>query len=407
MKQTQTLTLKLVTATSSLTQRGTTIITKRLHPSLAVSNIIRHHSSEKPPTTTTSNATAEKENDAITSNSNSTSNNGFQAIDTNKTKSKATTEPSSDHAPMTNNTNSNTNKSKTTETKAPAVEASDDSDSSADFLNRLQQTVLDTSGLTELERLKTAVEEASIQFDKATKNVAHSRVQVEQAQKAHDLAHKKHVHLLMRREDWSGEDAQSFVNITAEEVSTRQHLVDAQAALKRAEDYAITAQHTYMDAMRKRYHEEQLWQDKWRLLGTYGTWSLIGINTCVFLGGQMVTQRREMNRLKHMEELLVKHQEENKKVFESNHKAHAAARGAEEDDTTTTSSSSTKKTEERPQEQMLPPPDGNTLEFLQYRVSQSVKDLPLPPIHTPSFALGAVVSASCMTVLMLIVSSRR
>eukprot|EP00562_Extubocellulus_spinifer_P018890 CAMPEP_0178601730 /NCGR_PEP_ID=MMETSP0697-20121206/34548_1 /TAXON_ID=265572 /ORGANISM="Extubocellulus spinifer, Strain CCMP396" /LENGTH=146 /DNA_ID=CAMNT_0020239817 /DNA_START=1 /DNA_END=439 /DNA_ORIENTATION=- len=39
-----------------------------------------------------------------------------------------------------------------------------------------------------------------------------------------------------------------------------------------------------MDAMRKRYHEEQIWNDRWRVLGVYGTWGLIALNSVLFLG---------------------------------------------------------------------------------------------------------------------------
>jgi hypothetical protein len=59
-----------------------------------------------------------------------------------------------------------------------------------------------------------------------------------------------------------------------------------------------------MNRMRRRYHEEQIWQDQWRVLGTYGTWSLIVLNSCVFLGSQYFLRMRENARMKAIEELI-------------------------------------------------------------------------------------------------------
>jgi hypothetical protein len=52
-----------------------------------------------------------------------------------------------------------------------------------------------------------------------------------------------------------------------------------------------------MDALRHKYQEEQAWQDRWRVLGTFGTWGLIGLNSLVFLASQVLFYRREARRL--------------------------------------------------------------------------------------------------------------
>jgi uncharacterized protein (UPF0333 family) len=60
----------------------------------------------------------------------------------------------------------------------------------------------------------------------------------------------------------------------------------------------------YMNNLRKRYHEEQVWTDKWRILSTYGTWGLIGLNSIVFLVSQYMFRQREVQRMKDFEGLL-------------------------------------------------------------------------------------------------------
>ena len=61
---------------------------------------------------------------------------------------------------------------------------------------------------------------------------------------------------------------------------------------------------SYMNALRKRYHEEQLWADKWRIYSTYMTWGLIVFNSVVFLISQYMLRMRENQRMLDMKEML-------------------------------------------------------------------------------------------------------
>jgi She9 / Mdm33 family len=172
------------------------------------------------------------------------------------------------------------------------------------FKDRLVHSWDEHSGQRELDNLKRSVQQASINFDATVGTVASCRAAVEEAQKAHDESQKHHANLMMRRDQWDGADAASFVEYTSREVKTRQALAEARNDLRKAEEDSSRCQREYMDVMRQRYHEEQMWQDKWRMLGTFGTWTLIGLNSIVFLGSQFFHQRREVNRLKAIEELI-------------------------------------------------------------------------------------------------------
>ena len=128
---------------------------------------------------------------------------------------------------------------------------------------------------------------------------------LEKATTTYDDVNKRHSALLMRRDSWDADDATAFATLTAEEVEARKALAAARAALRRAEEDVSSRQVDYIDAMRRRYHEEQMWQDRWRVLGTYGTWTLIGLNSVIFLGGQFFHYRRETSRLKSQVMLLL------------------------------------------------------------------------------------------------------
>jgi She9 / Mdm33 family len=272
----------------------------------------------------------------------------------------------------------------------PGAASTPESSSVSKFLQRLQSLFEESSGLVELVHLKNAVQRGSEKFDASINRVAKCRETVALAQKAHDQAHKKHVSLLMRREEWKAEDAQAFVAITAEEVTARQALLSAQEALKQAENFSMQCQHAYMDMMRQRYHEEQLWQEKWRLLGTYGTWSLIGINTLAFVLGQF----REMNRLHHMEQLLL--QRYPGELDDQRTAAECQTPSVVKEEEGLGSASADK--EEGTSERDMP---GHPARMAVRLDDEFATVLYGVPLHAPSMALGAAVSACLIIVLSL------
>jgi hypothetical protein len=297
----------------------------------------------------------------------------------------------------------------------------------------------ESSGQRELDALKKTVHEKSISFDRAVQRVVECRDAVEAAQKAHDDSHKRHASLLMRREQWDKADATSFVDVTASEVQSRQALYDTRDALRRAEDKAGQCQRDYMDAMRQRYHEEQMWQDKWRMISTYGTWSLIGLNTVIFLFSQFFYQWRESQRLKAMgrlinenllslQETLASHLEN--QLVDDQH-AKSGTKQTPGSDTLNQdekieqlpeklkTSDEEKKAEKENIQQKVPshePVDWmKAAKEMDYgKVKQFVNDLQIDvklkqvvkDIHGPSVALGAVTGASIILILSLVSSKR-
>jgi She9 / Mdm33 family len=172
------------------------------------------------------------------------------------------------------------------------------------FLQRLQDTWYERSGTLEILALKESVNHASLAFDQASMTVTWSRRHLDECIKHWERISGQHLQLLQRRESWTSEDAQTFAKLISEEVSSRHKLEQARHDLTSAEEILSQRQLDYMNGMRRRYHEEQIWQDKWRVVGTYGTWSLIVLNSVVFLASQYFLQFREKARMKSMEELI-------------------------------------------------------------------------------------------------------
>lgn len=160
------------------------------------------------------------------------------------------------------------------------------------------------SGTNEIMELKQSVDAAGAAFDLASAEVTTNRRNLDEALRKWERASGQHMQLLQRRESWTAEDAQRFADFVSLEITSRGELETARHGLARSEEILTKSQLDYINKMRRRYHEEQIWQDQWRVLGTYGTWSLIVLNSCVFLGSQYFQRRRERERTETIAQLI-------------------------------------------------------------------------------------------------------
>ena len=172
----------------------------------------------------------------------------------------------------------------------------------------------DAAGVNEIAVLKETVNDAARQVDKHTRTVQQVRQEVQKhTLEAEQLSTRHKQMVLLHREGTAvltEDDVQQFAQLTAAESKARATATASLQSLTAAEAALHQGQMVYMDALRKRYHEEQVWQDKWRVLGTYWTWLLIGLNSVVFVAGQVLHWRREEARLQAIQTSLVQELQE-------------------------------------------------------------------------------------------------
>ena len=162
------------------------------------------------------------------------------------------------------------------------------------------------SGVEELVQLKQLVDVAAIEFDTASSAVVVARKELEECARIVETTSQQQLALLQRREyGWTAQEGTDFATCVADDIKGRQQLDQCRQTVTTAEHAVTSAHFTYMNVLRQRYHEETLWQDKWRVLGTYGTWSLIVLNTVVFVGSQYVVRQREHERMETLQQFFV------------------------------------------------------------------------------------------------------
>jgi hypothetical protein len=193
----------------------------------------------------------------------------------------------------------------TTNNTSSATKHQSSSSASVSLIDRLQELWSDRSGTSEILTLKEQVTSSSQAFDTTTAEVTQARRHLDKSLVLWERTSGQHMQLLQRRDHWTPEDAQLFATLVSKEVETRRAMEVARAGLTTAEQQLSQSQLEYMNAMRKRYHEEQIWQDQWRVLGTFGTWSLIVLNSIVFLASQFFHNRRETQKIKAIETLII------------------------------------------------------------------------------------------------------
>ncbi|KAL9179992.1 hypothetical protein ACHAXT_007962 [Thalassiosira profunda] len=187
---------------------------------------------------------------------------------------------------------------------AAANDGAPSSSSLPPWLHRALQHWDRESGTHEILRLKRRVESSSAAFDATQKQVAAARAKLDDALHAFEEGQVAHAQLLQSRDKWTPAQALEFAKLLETEVVIRKELEGAKKELGTLEAEQLRLMHGYMNNLRRRYQEEQLWQDRWRIYSTFGTWGLIVLNSFVFLASQYLWRVREARRSEEVRGLL-------------------------------------------------------------------------------------------------------
>jgi sensitive to high expression protein 9 len=96
--------------------------------------------------------------------------------------------------------------------------------------------------------------------------------------------------LLERKHAWTDSDVSRFATLVRADHTSNLAVANSSAALAEAELAADKAFSELMQAILRRYHEEQVWSDKIRSVSTYANLVGLVINLVVFLGAVAVVE---------------------------------------------------------------------------------------------------------------------
>ncbi|KAJ2628351.1 sensitivity to high expression protein she9, partial [Coemansia sp. RSA 1287] len=103
--------------------------------------------------------------------------------------------------------------------------------------------------------------------------------------------------LLQRKHLWSEEDVARFTSLYRDEHQAESAETQSAKDLKEAEALVDHKYDELVNAIRERYHEEQIWSDKIRRASTYGTWAVLFMNILALFLAQAIFEPRKRRKI--------------------------------------------------------------------------------------------------------------
>ncbi|RKP38752.1 mitochondrial distribution and morphology family 33, partial [Dimargaris cristalligena] len=153
------------------------------------------------------------------------------------------------------------------------------------------------TGYQHIELLKRSV------FSKETEFVA-ARQALEVAKQDHETAIQERAtgqreinSLLQRKHLWADTDVNRFTELYRSEHANEQAEIRAKRTYESQEKAVDQKYAELVDAIRIRYHDEQLWSDKIRAAATYGTWAVLALNMFIFVFVHILIEPRKRKKI--------------------------------------------------------------------------------------------------------------
>jgi hypothetical protein len=153
------------------------------------------------------------------------------------------------------------------------------------------------TGYDEVATLKRNVIQAEEAFLASREKLRQAKQEYEEAVSARASSQREINRLLQHQQSWNEEDVIRFAEQFRKEQLDEQVEKAAKIAYTKAEEQVEQCYNQLVDAIRARYHEEQLWSDKIRGASTYGTLALMFINVVLFIAVQTIFEPRKREKL--------------------------------------------------------------------------------------------------------------
>ncbi|KAI9325069.1 Mdm33 family-domain-containing protein [Zopfochytrium polystomum] len=142
----------------------------------------------------------------------------------------------------------------------------------------------DITGYSQVEDRKTRVQQKNDALDQWRERLESAKKDYEQSIDDRRMVQRDINSLLQRKNEWVDSDLLRFTELYRKDITLEQKETAAKASYKQANDRFDRAHMDYLNEIRERYIDEQLYSDKIRRGSTYWTIGLISFHLIVFLG---------------------------------------------------------------------------------------------------------------------------
>ncbi|KAJ2171208.1 sensitivity to high expression protein she9 [Coemansia sp. RSA 370] len=166
-----------------------------------------------------------------------------------------------------------------------------------DWVTWAGKALNEITGYDRIALLKMQVDSSGEQFHAARRQLNDTKSQHARATKSR-IANQREINsLLQRKHLWSEEDVARFTSLYRDEHQAESAETQSAKDLKEAEALVDHKYDELVNAIRERYHEEQIWSDKIRRASTYGTWAVLFMNILALFLAQAIFEPRKRRKI--------------------------------------------------------------------------------------------------------------
>ncbi|KAJ2313417.1 sensitivity to high expression protein she9, partial [Coemansia sp. Cherry 401B] len=166
-----------------------------------------------------------------------------------------------------------------------------------DWVTWAGKSLNSVTGYDRIAQLKLQVEASGEQFHTARRTLDETKSRHTRASKER-LANQREINALLQRKHlWTEDDVARFTGLYRDEHQAEGAEAQAADELRDAELLVDRRYDQLVNAIRERYHEEQIWSDKIRRASTYGTWAVLFMNIAALLMAQAIFEPRKRRKI--------------------------------------------------------------------------------------------------------------
>ncbi|KAJ3397022.1 sensitivity to high expression protein she9 [Lobulomyces angularis] len=182
---------------------------------------------------------------------------------------------------------------------SPQLEASN----SVAYLNntllpKLSEKINSVTGYDKLDKLKFSVQKRDQELFEAKKLFQIAKKNYEEVIEKRRKSQEQMTSLHQRKDSWTDSDLNLFTELYRKSINLEQEEINAKQDYQLKNDEFETAHVKYLNEVRERYIEEQLFSDKIRQLSTYWTWGLISIHLTIFIVLNLIIEPKKREKFK-------------------------------------------------------------------------------------------------------------
>lgn len=174
------------------------------------------------------------------------------------------------------------------------------------YMDSLQETLFtasrafnDVTGYSSIQDLRKRIIELETNLNDKKEQVKRCKAEYNDSIQIRLQSQHEVNELLTRKNSWNAKDLDRFTQLYKDDTINARKVDQLKDKLRDLETEADQINDKLYKSILTRYHEEQIWSDKIRSTSTWGTFTLMGINICLFLILQLLLEpwkRRKLTR---------------------------------------------------------------------------------------------------------------